>query len=291
MIWEFGGLLKHLLLPPQGLAWISAFGLLMRRSRPRLAVVFLGTGLALVYVAATPLASGMLMRAVSYDPWAEDPTPAQPEAIVVLGGGRALRTERGHVVAGYPAGSTVERIFTGAQLQKASGLPLLVTGGNPDGMMPTEAAVMRESLAGEFGVPVRWVEDRSRNTIENAQLSAKLLRAAGVKAVYLITSDYHLRRARLLFEAQGIAVHPVAALTRERKAPDVFSWSSLLSSMLPSGNAFQQTFLASNEIAGIVYARVLLGLGKVVPPPDNAPAGSPLVTWAAWAIPSATVGS
>jgi uncharacterized SAM-binding protein YcdF (DUF218 family) len=285
MIWEIGAALKQLILPPQGLAWFGVLGLMFRRTRPRAAVATFAAGMLLFYTASTPLVSGALMRMVSYDPWAPEPESVQPQAIVVLGGGRALRAEGGRVVAGYPAGSTVERVFTGAQLQKASGLPLLVTGGNPDGQLPTEAAVMRESLAVEFGVPVRWVEDRSRNTIENAQLSANLLRAAGIKSVYLVTNDYHLRRARLLFEAQGLAVAPVAALTRSRDAAAVaFSWRLLV----PSAGAVEQTFLASNEIVGIAYARVLLRLGKATP---LAPSASSSARLTSWAIPAATVGA
>ena len=39
---------------------------------------------------------------------------------------------------------------------------------------------MREALERDFGVKVRWVENASRDTAENARLSAPILKAAGV---------------------------------------------------------------------------------------------------------------
>ena len=38
---------------------------------------------------------------------------------------------------------------------------------------------MRDSLTQDFQVPVRWVEDRSRDTWQNARDSAAILRANG----------------------------------------------------------------------------------------------------------------
>ena len=42
------------------------------------------------------------------------------------------------------------------------------------------AALMSRALQEDFGVPVRWREERSRNTFENALFSAAMLRQAGI---------------------------------------------------------------------------------------------------------------
>ena len=55
---------------------------------------------------------------------------------------------------------------------RQTGLPILATGGSVMGNTVPEAVLMKEALELEYGVKVRWVEDRSRNTLENALYSA-----------------------------------------------------------------------------------------------------------------------
>ena len=45
---------------------------------------------------------------------------------------------------------------------------------------PAEADLMKASLARDFGVPVRWIETRSRFTAESAKFGTETLRADGV---------------------------------------------------------------------------------------------------------------
>jgi hypothetical protein len=90
---------------------------------------------------------------------------------------------------------------------RESSLPVLVTGGAPFGGR-AEAESMREALERDFGVKVRWVETASRDTAENARLSAPLLKAAGVTRIALVSHGWHLPRAIELFEKQGIEVTP-----------------------------------------------------------------------------------
>ena len=65
---------------------------------------------------------------------------------------------------------------------------------------------MAASLEREFGVPVRWVETRSRTTHENAVLSAAVLKRDGIDRVVLVTHVFDTRRAIAEFEAQGLSV-------------------------------------------------------------------------------------
>ncbi|HEY4370820.1 MAG TPA: YdcF family protein [Burkholderiales bacterium] len=258
MIWEIGSILKHAVLPPLGLGWLFLLAWWLMPRRPRTARWLLGVTLLVCYLAATPLAGDFLMRH-----FVEDRVPAssaQPQAIVVLGGGRGLAfDEHGKVIEGEAAGSTLERLLTGARLQRLTGLPLLVTGGKPDGFDPPEGIVMRDALVGEFKVPVRWVEAASRNTVENARFSAPLLQAAGVKTIFLVTSDFHMRRARALFENQGFAVVPVpalAALSADGRPLASFGRPFSWREVVPTMAAATQTFFACNEMAGMIYSRL-----------------------------------
>ena len=56
---------------------------------------------------------------------------------------------------------------------------------------------MKQVLEREFQVPVTWVEETSRNTLENARGSFQVLGAAGIRRVYLVTHAWHMPRARL----------------------------------------------------------------------------------------------
>jgi uncharacterized SAM-binding protein YcdF (DUF218 family) len=107
------------------------------------------------------------------------------QAIVILGGGTYFDAPE---YDGDTVGmATLERLRYGARLARTSRLPLLVSGGAPSGGRP-EGELMREVLEGEFGVKVRWVEGASRDTAENAALSAAMLKAAGVSRIALVSN-------------------------------------------------------------------------------------------------------
>jgi uncharacterized SAM-binding protein YcdF (DUF218 family) len=68
---------------------------------------------------------------------------------------------------------------------------------------------MRSFLV-EHGVAEEWIvlEDRSRNTFENARDTANLLHRDNVTTVVLVTDAIHLPRAVRCFEAQRLQVIP-----------------------------------------------------------------------------------
>jgi uncharacterized SAM-binding protein YcdF (DUF218 family) len=138
------------------------------------------------------------------DEWA---TLAQrADAIVVLGAGR----ERGDLAwdSDQPTGVALQRERYTARLAKASGLPVLTSGGLHYDTPPTEARLMADSLQDDFGVPVRWQEGRSRTTWENAQFSAEVLLPQGIKRVVIVTQAWHMPRAVWSFKKAGFEVVP-----------------------------------------------------------------------------------
>jgi len=74
----------------------------------------------------------------------------------------------------------------------------------------TPAEDMAEILA-SLDVPpeAMIIEDRSRNTYENALYAKELLEERGISKILLVTSAMHMPRSVALFEAQGFEVTPL----------------------------------------------------------------------------------
>ncbi len=111
------------------------------------------------------------------------------------------------MVLGCPAsGALVRRIDRGIRLYQEGAAPHLLLSGGGVGPVP-EAEIMRR-IALARGVPetALLVERGSRNTLENARESARLLRAHGGRSVLLVSDRSHLPRAALLFRLAGLRV-------------------------------------------------------------------------------------
>jgi len=202
--------IKQLLLPPGILLLLLALAWWFRRSRPRLAGCCFALGFGGMWLISLPMAVEWGARALETEPplaredWS---TLAQrADAIVVLGSGR----ERGDPAWGsdQPTGIGLERQRYAARLAKASGLPVLTTGGLHYGTPPSEAQLMAVSMQDDFGVDVRWKEERSRTTWENAQMSAGILLPEGIKRVVVVTQAWHMPRSVWSFEKAGFTVVP-----------------------------------------------------------------------------------
>jgi uncharacterized SAM-binding protein YcdF (DUF218 family) len=246
--------LKSLILPPGGLLLLWLLGLLLLRRSPLAGRLLLWGGLVLAYLAATPLVSGQLLQQLqSYpalDAAAIDNSPAQ--AIVVLGSERYRDApEYGSDTVGK---RTLVRIRYAAHLHRETGLPILVSGGHvlrADG--ESLARTMAASLAADFGITEVWLEERSRNTAENARFSHSLLREQGIERVFLVTHAFHMPRAVQAFARTGLEVTPAPThfyLPRER---------NVVLGLLPSAGAAYGTYLALHEQGGRLWYRLRHG--------------------------------
>ena len=119
---------------------------------------------------------------------------------------------------------------------------LLISGGNgkPGDKNFQEAAWVKTQLI-DFGVPdsVIFIEDHSNNTQENAVNSKHLLDSLAFPPPYLlITSAFHIPRASLTFEKNGLAVDPFPCNYTE--GMDSFSFDDLLPrpSVLPDWDRY-----------------------------------------------------
>jgi uncharacterized SAM-binding protein YcdF (DUF218 family) len=229
-------IVADLLLPPASLAVVALLLLLggRRSRRAALAVV------VLLVVLGIPLVATELLNSLAPAP--AEPGPA-PGAIVILSGD-AIRMQG--TVDLEPGLLTLDRLRAGAALQRSTGLPILVTGGAFLDARTKLASMMATSLQEDFRVPVRWQEDRSADTWQNAEFSAAILRQAGISRVYLVTHFWHMRRAVLAFRDFGL--DPVPAPVRPPYRPP-FIWRELAMST----SAWLNSYFALHEWVGLAY--------------------------------------
>ena len=222
-------LAKVLVLPPAGPLLLALAGLLLLRRAPRTGRALAWTGVLALFALSLPAIAWLLAQ-----PYATAPLDlreaGRAQAIVVLGGG--LRRDAAEYGGDTLGRLTEERVRYGARVARATGLPVLVTGGVPMGASTSEAAAMRNALEREFGVPVQWVEGGARNTHENATRSAKLLRGRGVSTVVLVGHAVDMPRARAEFADAGLETVPAPTHLPGRLEP-------LVGDFLPSVAALQ----------------------------------------------------
>jgi uncharacterized SAM-binding protein YcdF (DUF218 family) len=202
--------LRSLLLPPAGPLLVAAAGACLIRSRSsgvarRTGWVLLIGALATLWLLATPIVADALTRLAQRCPALDLGRPVQAQAVVILGGDAVRPTAPEYGGAPAVAAGLLERVTYGAYVAQRTGLPVLVSGAAP------EALAMRASLARQFHIDARWVEGRSRDTFQNAQFSAQILRAAGVRRVILVTEADHEWRAAREFASAGLGVVPAPA--------------------------------------------------------------------------------
>lgn len=241
-------LFKTLLLPPGILFVLLGAAWWLRNARPRIAATCFVLGLGGLWAMSLPIVVEHSARALEQDP----PLPRaqwsalsqHADVIVVLGSGR----ERHDPVWGEDVSTRIglERLRLAARLSKESGVPILTTGGLHYGEPPSEAEIMARSLQDDFGAPVRWQEDRSRTTWENAVFTAELLKPLGIKRVALVTQAWHMPRARWCFEQAGLTVTaaPVGFMGVDNARP--------FGGWLPESRAILQSGALLNEAAGLL---------------------------------------
>ena len=246
MSWFITNLFAAFLLPPLNILLLMAVGGWLLSRRPRLAKGILIGSFALLWIGSTPFFAEGAMHWLEQD--IRPLTHETADAIVILGGGSNVRApEYGYQdTVSY---STLVRVRYGAVLQRATGKPVLVTGGNPLGNQQSEAQQMRDVLEQELHVPVRWIEGKSNNTFENAQFSFQMLQQAGIKRIYLVSDAWHLPRSIMVFRQAGFEVVPAPTAFTTRYRTDFLSF-------LPSSDGLRYSRTFTHEIIGLIWYRI-----------------------------------
>ncbi len=261
MSWFVTNTLAALLLPPFSLLLLFALGLILLYRHHRSARALLLMAFVLLWLASTPyVAEGALhllearTAALADVHSAHHPQTGtsdnKAEAIVILGGGTYFHAPE-YAAQDTVSEATLVRLRYGAKLHRETGLPVLVTGGTPLGNRVPEAQQMCAALEQDFRVPVRWTEDGSDNTFENAEFSFRVLQAAGIRKIYLVTHAWHMPRSAEVFRRAGFEVieAPTAFTTRYR--------TDLLA-FLPRADSLRDSKIFVHEVIGLAWYRLKL---------------------------------
>ncbi|MGB6449829.1 MAG: YdcF family protein [Steroidobacteraceae bacterium] len=258
-IWK--QLLKNLVLPPTGPLVLAVVGLaLWAGARSRGARGWLrgvgpalcAAGVMLLWALSTPIVADSLMRAAERYPALDLGKPIDAQAIVILAGGvRPGAPEYG----GHPApnSTTLQRLVYGARVAHATGLPVLVSGSH------YEAEAMNDFLRSDLSVTPRWVENHSRDTRQNALMSAAILERAGIHKVVLVTSSEHMARAVTEFRTARLAVVPAPAEMWTRRDHALLVW-------VPNAEALLRSQRALYEVLGRIVQSVRLDFAAAPAP-------------------------
>jgi len=116
----------------------------------------------------------------------------------------------------------------------------------------------------DFGITVRWAENESGDTYENARFSARLLRGSGIHRIALVTDSTHEWRAAHEFMGAGFEVIPAPVGGEAPRAHGVGGY-------LPNPVGLLRSYFALYELIG-ERARELMSamhLRRQQPPADS----------------------
>ncbi len=252
--------LTALLLPPVPFLLLMLLGarlLLPRRGLGWLVILF---SVAMLWLSACTGSAQFLSQFVLHPP---GPVTSgrikelkadtrQTAAIVVLGSGmEAYAPEYG---VSNLTHQSLERLRYGIWLGRETGIPVAFSGGVGLASVDegkTEAQVASQIAAQEFGRPLKWLEDKARDTRENASFTITLLKPLGVKRIVLVTHGWHMPRALRAFEeaaGKGGGIEIEAApmgLARAVEAPSL-TW-------IPSTHGITEVRNIVHELYGRVF--------------------------------------
>jgi uncharacterized SAM-binding protein YcdF (DUF218 family) len=197
---------------PLGLIWLLLITYLLlthknsKGSKWRWIIILV---VVIIFLGGNRWVPAMLARTLEWRYLPPDHFPSN-QMVVVLGGGTESQQYPRQMTETNGAG---DRVLYAAKLYQ-SGIAehILLSGGNIEwsGSRSTTPAQDMEELLLLMNVPkdVLILQDQSRNTAEDAQFSAAILRERNIEEIILVTSASHMWRSVALFEKQGIKVIP-----------------------------------------------------------------------------------
>lgn len=230
----------------------------MDRRRSRRRRIFGAAGLGMLLVASLwPVSNALLFR-LEHQTTSTYRADVAYDAVVLLGG---VVDEEVSAVSGQPAyNDNVERVIMTHRLLRDDKARFVIVSGateNPKYAAYGESAMLARQLE-DWGIAKGriLVEDRARNTRENAVYSQEIARARGFERVLIVTSAFHMARAEECFVAVGMKVDTLAVDYRAREHS-----GGRLADWIPRARVLGVTSSMIREVLGRVVYRAR-GYGK-----------------------------
>ena len=172
---------------------------------------------------------------------------SKSDAIVVLSG--MISTIKTKEKLSYEFNGSIDRIFSGMNLFKENKAPLLIL---TNGKMPWSVGIPEGEYLKDFSIKYGIPEDRIlltdnvQNTDQEA-ISVKKLLKTNEANIILVTSAFHMPRAKKVFEAANIKVIPFAV---DFKTPIK---KITIIDFIPSANSLKDTSHFFREMIGRLY--------------------------------------
>jgi len=208
-------------------------------------------GTFILVLCSLPIISSKLISYLEKDYILQDTSAIdKADAIVVLSG--MINTIKVNDKFKYEFGSAVDRILSGINLIKDNRAPLLIL---TRGQLPWSKGIPEGEYLKDFaiklGVPEESIllTDNVQNTDQEAKSVKKLLNSNDAKVI-LVTSAFHMPRAKKVFEASNIKVIPFAVDFKSSNIKLTFM------GFIPSAKSFSGTSYFVKEIIGRLYYRL-----------------------------------
>lgn len=246
------------------LAVLAGVGLLALGRAPRLARVLAWGGLALIVAGGlSPLGNVLILPLEQRFADVAPPAPgSRVDGIILLGGFEDAHVSKGR--GGLGLNEAAERVTEGLRLAlRYPEAKVVFTGGAGGLFTRAEASGPVGAFLTEAGVdPSRLVlENRSRNTFENAVLTRDLVKPRPGSRWLLVTSAYHMPRAVGLFRKVGFDVVPYPVDYRTKGMGDLKRFFA----RIPQG--LMRLDVAANEWMGLIAYRLLGRTDALFPGP------------------------
>lgn len=227
--------------------WPKA-GTRLGRGAGLVARLALPVAFALLLVFSLEPVSNRMIRSLEVDAPSTKKAGFTYDAVILLGG---LIEDRTDTHNGVAYNENVERLHgTFDVLTRGEARYAILSGGSWSPDSEAEGKTLADELV-RMGIDRDrlLIEDRSRNTRENAQLSAVIVRERGFQSLLLVTSAFHMQRSLRCFETVGLAVDTMPV---DFKSYDPQRFSG---SFIPRSKSLHESSVALREHAGrLVYA-------------------------------------
>jgi len=256
---ELRNLMTLLALPPVPMLLIITAGACLLRRRPRASRALILLGVLTLWLSMTEGMAQALSRHLLHVPPALGEAQIQvlraqqssnhDVAVLVLGGGAFAEVpEYGRAELKTTSN---ERLRYGVHLARRLSAPLGFSGGtgwNEDNLDMSEAELAQRTVQEDYGMNLRWAENQSRDTRQNAAYSVPLLLESHVGTLVLVTHGFHMPRSVRAFENEANGRLRIVAAPMALRSDAMSTWKD----WTPSASGFERCRYAVYERLGLL---------------------------------------